>query len=182
MYYTTPHSVTGKTPTELMYGHTIRSKLPAVEDVETAPVNAEYRDRDQLIKEKGKETEDTRRRARLSSIGCGDTVLLQNLLPSNKLSTTYNPKEFRVVSRSGPRVTIEDPENGKSYDRNIAHLKKVSDSVQPSSQVLETSHDSSEEEFYGFELDDGHETPDSSQRGRQRRSTKRPARFDDYQM
>ncbi|XP_055543017.1 uncharacterized protein K02A2.6-like [Wyeomyia smithii] len=35
MYYTTPHSVTGKTPTELMYGHTIRSKLPAVDDVET---------------------------------------------------------------------------------------------------------------------------------------------------
>lgn len=76
------------------------------------------------MKEKGKETEDTRRRARRSSIDCGDTVLMQNLLPSNKLSTTYNPKEYLVVSRSGSRVTVEDPVNGKSYDRNAAHLKK----------------------------------------------------------
>ncbi|XP_055543706.1 uncharacterized protein K02A2.6-like [Wyeomyia smithii] len=66
MYYTTPHSVTGKTPTELMYGHTIRSKLPAVNDVETAPTTTEYRDRVQVLKAKGKEIEDTR---------CGTGVL-----------------------------------------------------------------------------------------------------------
>lgn len=80
MYYTTPHSITGKTPTELMYGHTIRSKLPAIEDIETTPPNADFRDRDKLLKEKGKEVEDTRRRATRSSIDSGDTVLMQNLL------------------------------------------------------------------------------------------------------
>ncbi|XP_038106540.1 uncharacterized protein K02A2.6-like [Culex quinquefasciatus] len=34
MYYTTPHSTTGKTPTEMLYGRTIRSKIPALSDIE----------------------------------------------------------------------------------------------------------------------------------------------------
>ncbi|XP_058828318.1 uncharacterized protein K02A2.6-like [Topomyia yanbarensis] len=38
MYYTTPHSITGKTPTELLYGRTIRLKIPALDDIETIPL------------------------------------------------------------------------------------------------------------------------------------------------
>lgn len=189
MYYTTPHSTTGKTPTELMYGHTIRSKLPAIEDIETIPQNAEFRDRDQELKEKGKKAEDIRRRAKRSSIDSGDTVLMQNLLPGNKLSTTYNPKQYIVVSRSGPRVTVEDPQNGKSYDRNVAHLKKV---VEPEQELNETSDgfrcqnqvqldSSSEEDFRGFEPEEI--TPSETiVARRQRRSTKKPTRFNDYLM
>ncbi|KXJ77544.1 hypothetical protein RP20_CCG007238 [Aedes albopictus] len=191
MYYTTPHSTTGKTPSELMYGHTIRSKLPTIEDVETAPQLTDFRDRDQRLKEKGKMAEDTRRRARRSSIGSGDTVLMRNLLPANKLSTTFNPKPFTVVSRSGPRVTIEDPDNGKSYDRNVAHLKKV---IEPEEERNEVTHDSrqdqeqlassSEEEFLGFELAPEATvlSPRPFVQSRQRRSVKKPTRFNDYYL
>lgn len=93
MYYTTPHSITGKTPTELLYGRTIRSKIPALDDIETTPTGDEARDRDRLLKDKGKQSEDLRRHARESSLSTGDTVLMQNLLPGNKLSTTFNPKK-----------------------------------------------------------------------------------------
>ncbi|XP_062541106.1 uncharacterized protein K02A2.6-like [Armigeres subalbatus] len=159
MYYTTPHSITGKTPTELMYGHTIRSKLPAIEDIETTPPNADFRDRDKLLKEKGKEVEDTRRRATRSSIDSGDTVLMQNLLPSSKLSTTFNPKQYTVLSRSGPRVTVEDYQTLKSYDRNVVMELEGSSTGAPgdSSENQENQKQlraSSEEDFHGFELED----------------------------
>ncbi|XP_055604269.1 uncharacterized protein K02A2.6-like [Uranotaenia lowii] len=192
MYYTTPHSITGKTPTELMYGHTIRSKLPAIGDVETVPPQTEFRDRDQQLKEQGKEMEDTRRRARKSSIESGDTVLMQNLKPGNKLLTTFSPKQYLVLSRSGSRATVEDLQNGKSYDRNVAHLKKI---VQPeivsdgvpfnNSDDQDELQASSEEDFHGFDSEVTNSETNSSEPiipARQRRSAKKPSRFNDYYM
>lgn len=198
MYYTTPHSVTGRTPTELLYGRTIRSKIPALEDIETAPPQADFADRDLELKQKGKDHEDLRRKAKRSSIDVGDSVLMQNLLPGNKLQTTFNPKRYVVVSRSGPRVTVEDPESGKSYDRNSTHLKKIPNSNAPAESCELVPHDvpdsepdpsserepnpsreSSEDEFNGVEQD---ETPEVTVPPRQGRAKKRPARFEDYQL
>ena len=68
MYYSTKHSTTGKTPTELMYGRNIRTKLPSVEDVESTPIPADFRDADQIAKYKGRLAEDTRRKAKESSL------------------------------------------------------------------------------------------------------------------
>ncbi|XP_038121457.1 uncharacterized protein K02A2.6-like [Culex quinquefasciatus] len=47
MYYSTPHSTTGKTPSELLYGRTIRTKLPSLRDTSASVVPTDYRDRDQ---------------------------------------------------------------------------------------------------------------------------------------
>lgn len=199
MYYTTPHSITGKTPTELMNGgRTIRSKIPALDDIETIPVGNDVRDRDRLLKEKGKQAEDLRRHARRSSLSTGDVVLMQNLLPGNKLSTTYNPKEYVVTHRSGPRATIEDPGTGKSYDRNVSHLKKVSDGTAEPTETIPTMEEenvndenelpkqvpepsNSEADFYGFDLElNRNDEPKSVVTARQRRVTKKPSRFADY--
>ncbi|XP_062559853.1 uncharacterized protein K02A2.6-like [Armigeres subalbatus] len=196
MYYTTPHSTTGRTPTELLYGRTIRSKIPAFQDIETAPSFSDVADRDRLLKDKGKENEDIRRRARKSSIDLGDTVLMQNLLPGNKLQTTFGQKEYKVVDRSGPRVTIEDLESGKSYDRNVSHLKKVPEPAQVSTDVTETpkddiqramiqevSDDTSEEDFAGFENEAATvRTSVQESINRKQRTRKPPTRFNDYQL
>lgn len=191
MYYTTPHSITGKTPTELLYGRTIRSKIPALDDIETTPASNEVRDRDRVLKDKGKHSEDLRRRARKSSLTTGDTVLMQNLLPGNKLSTTFNPREYVVMHRSGPRVTIEDPVTRKSYDRNVVHLKKVSENATDTIPATEENDNqehnelpestNSEDVSYGFDLGlNQNEEPKSVPSPRQRRTTKKPARFVDY--
>ncbi|XP_058840196.1 uncharacterized protein K02A2.6-like [Topomyia yanbarensis] len=193
MYYTTPHSITGKTPTELLYGRTIRSKIPALDDIETIPLG-DVRDRDRVLKEKGKQAEDLRRRARKSSLSTGDTVLMQNLLPGNKLLTTFNPKEYVVTHRAGPRVTVEDPATGKSYDRNVVHLKRLPESTtEPTESVAAAAMDnvedqhpefsSSEDDLYGF--DDNLETdhrvePEMVSITRQRRVVKKPSKFADY--
>lgn len=125
MYYTTPHTTTGKTPTELAFGRTIRSKIPSIRDLPSRPPITDTIDRDLIRKTRGKEMEDAQRRARPSEIIAGDTVLMKNLLPGNKLTPNFGTKEYTVVDKQGSRVTIADEETSKTYIRNSSHLKKV---------------------------------------------------------
>ncbi|XP_058817207.1 uncharacterized protein K02A2.6-like [Topomyia yanbarensis] len=126
MYNTTPHSTTGKTPTEMLRNKTIRSKIPSLGDIETAPpAETEVSDRDAVLKHRGKEREDLKRHAKPSELREGDTVLMQNLLPAGKLSTTFGRTEYVIAGKQGNRVTILNPTTGNTFERNSAHLKKV---------------------------------------------------------
>lgn len=125
MYYTTPYSSTGNTPTGLCYGRTIRSKLPCIEDIETAPPASDYRDKDHIQKSRGKEYEDRKRHAIESDIQTGDTVLMQRLTKSNKLQTTLDKNKYTVIERTGPKAIISDAESGRKLERNVAHLKRI---------------------------------------------------------
>ncbi|XP_046565291.1 uncharacterized protein K02A2.6-like [Haliotis rubra] len=59
MYWSTPHSTTGRSPAELMYKRIIRTKIPQIQDYQKE--DSEVRDRDN--EKKGKEYADQRRRA-----------------------------------------------------------------------------------------------------------------------
>lgn len=121
MYRSTQHSTTLKTPAELMFGWNIRDKLPQIsQPLET---NEELMDHDKEMKEKGKEYADGRRGAKESGIKAGDVVLVQRHSKMNKLSTTFDPTEHRVIERRGAEVTIEADDTGKKYRRNVAHLR-----------------------------------------------------------
>lgn len=176
MYNTTPHSVTNKTPTELMYGKTIRSKIPQLSDIETAPNTQEVRDRDYVLKQKGKETNDSSRKAKVNPIGVGDEVIQRNLIKENKLTTTYNPKKFRVIKRNGPVVTIQSEEGGEQYDRNVTHVKKI-----PSGMLSDEGLSDEEPGFAGFDevelgLQDA-KTNEPVKRGMPERNRRIPARY-----
>ncbi|XP_039449504.1 uncharacterized protein K02A2.6-like [Culex pipiens pallens] len=134
MYYTTPHTTTGKTPTELAFGRTIRSKIPSIRDLPSRPASTDTEDRDLIRKTRGKEIEDAKRKAKSSEIAVGDTVLMRNLLPGNKLTPNFGTKEYTVVNKQGSRFTITDKETNKTYLRNASHLKKV---ITPDSQTEE---------------------------------------------
>lgn len=135
MYYSTPHSVTGRTPTELLTGRTIRTKIPSLKDIETAPRSEEFRDRDSMQKHFSGERENDSRGAKESTVREGDKVLMQNLTPGNKLTPTYSPMQYTVIEKSGLRVTVQNEETGKAYQRSSAHLKKIL----PSSEVQTSS-------------------------------------------
>ncbi|XP_053698503.1 uncharacterized protein K02A2.6-like [Sabethes cyaneus] len=124
LYNNTPHTITGKAPSELLQGRKLRSKLPQWEDLETVPPGSDFRDQDSAKKMFQKEREDAKRRAKLSNIATGDTVLMKNLLPSNKLSTNFLNEKFTVLDRNGSNVQIQSNGSGKIFERNIAHLKK----------------------------------------------------------
>lgn len=124
MYYTTPHTVTGKAPTELM-GRLIRSKLPNLNDLPCKPRNSDFRDRDQLKKFVGGKRENERRGAKTSEIKVGDTVLMKNVLGGNKFRLNFNTDEFVVIAMNGSHVQIKQKYGDRVYERNVSHLKRV---------------------------------------------------------
>lgn len=134
MYNTTPHTVTNRTPTEIMFGRTIRGKLPHLFDLETAPVRDQIVDRDTILKEKGKERADEKRGAKKCEIEQGDTVLTRNLVKQDKLTTRYAGEEYKVLERRGPVVTIQNEDTGNVLDRNVAHVIKVPDAEVPAEE------------------------------------------------
>ncbi|XP_055600154.1 uncharacterized protein K02A2.6-like [Uranotaenia lowii] len=181
MYYTTPHSVTKKTPTELCYGRTIRSKIPCLTDLGTGIADDEVQERDKRSKLIGKEKEDKRRGARVSEIQVGDTVLMKNLLPGNKLTSNFGPSPFVVSRKIGSRVEIKNKSTGKVFERNSSHLKRVVDS-----EVVSSNDSTPEDSLSRFSIipptvvANEEEDTDNSPHFRSRRNVKPPSRFQDY--
>lgn len=138
LYNNTPHTVTGVAPSELLQNRKIRTKLPRIGDLETTPPSSDFRDRDLQSKMLGKEREDIRRNAKTSNIALGDTVLMKNLLPTNKLSTNFLKEKFTVIDKQGSNVKVRSNESGKTYERNISHLKLL---PSPSSEMVGSEAD-----------------------------------------
>ena len=118
MYRSTPHSTTGVSPAEMLFGRRIRTKLPQLQEF---TVEDEVRDRDSERKEKGKVYAHCKRNAQESKIQEGDKVLLRQE-KENKLSTTYKQSPFTVVQKNGNSVLVEA--DGVQYRRNVTHVKK----------------------------------------------------------
>ena len=73
-YRSLPHSTTGMSPAELLFGRKIRTRFPELSDVH---VEQEVRDRDTEQKYKGKAYTDNKRNAIFSKVLPGDQVFLQ---------------------------------------------------------------------------------------------------------
>jgi hypothetical protein len=129
MYYTTPESTTGKTPTEMLFGKTIRDKIPTLNEKCSFEFDDEVRDLDLFNKTKGKEREDSNRRSLKSNIEIGDKVLMKNVIIRNKLTPTFGCTEFTVTSKSGSQVTLID-DDGRQFKRNVSHVKKIPETFQ----------------------------------------------------
>ena len=52
MYSSTPHSTTGKTPSELFFGRLFRDKLPSLQDYGKKRIDEEIKEKDMLEKQK----------------------------------------------------------------------------------------------------------------------------------
>ena len=118
MYRSTPHSTTGVSPAELLFGRQIRTKLPQLREFS---IEDEARDRDNERKEKGKVYVDRKRNARESEILEGDKMILREE-KENKLSTPLKQSPFTVVQENGNSVLVEG--EGVQYYRNVIHVKK----------------------------------------------------------
>ncbi|KAL9969410.1 hypothetical protein ACROYT_G021627 [Oculina patagonica] len=95
-YRTTPHTVTGVCPAELLFGRKIRTKLP--EFCETAVNDEELRDRAWEKKMTAKTYADARRGAQLNDLQAGDQVLLKTK-KSNKLSANFESEPYEIVEK-----------------------------------------------------------------------------------
>ncbi|XP_055632369.1 uncharacterized protein K02A2.6-like [Toxorhynchites rutilus septentrionalis] len=121
-YHSSKHPTTGESPGELMFGRRIKSKLPVISSFQE---DAEARDRDAVVKEKGKEYTDRRRGAKESDLEQGDHVLVKRMRKSSKLDADYNSEEFVICRKTGTDSIIQSRDTGKLYRRSSAHLKKI---------------------------------------------------------
>ena len=119
MYRTTPHSTTGVSPAELLFGRKLRTRLPGLE--ESTVEDVEVKDRDSEAKEKGKLYTDKKRQAKPSDVKVGDSVLLKQK-SLNKMTPPFDPQPYQVVSKAGSSVTVQSP-SGAQYKRNSSHVK-----------------------------------------------------------
>lgn len=77
------------------------------------------------MKKKGGDWENEKRGAKETNIQEGDTVLKKNMIHRDKLTTTFDEQRFRVMKRNGPIVEIRNENTGESYERNVAHVKRL---------------------------------------------------------
>ncbi|XP_053617728.1 uncharacterized protein K02A2.6-like [Plodia interpunctella] len=125
MYNSTPHSTTGKTPSELFFRRQNKDKIPSLHGLDSLDIDTDVRERDKIQKEKGKEYGDKKRRATESNLNDGDKVYIKNMEKTNKLSSDYDPTPYTVESAKHGDVTVRNDETGKELRRNVVHLKRV---------------------------------------------------------
>lgn len=125
MYNSTPHSVTGKTPSELFFKRINRDKIPMLKEINGQDDDTEVRDHDKIQKEKGKEYGDRKRRAENPGLTGGEKVYLKEMEKPNKLTTNFNPTPHIVEQCEGGDITVRNEETGQRLRRNVIHLKRV---------------------------------------------------------
>ena len=119
-YRSVPHNTTGRSPAELLFNRKMREKLP---DLSLQSVHdQEVCDRDAERKAMSKAYTGTRHSASYFAVDVSDEALVKQD-KTNKLSTTFNPYPFSVVSKTGNYVIVEDT-TGNRYSRNTSLVKK----------------------------------------------------------
>lgn len=119
MYRSTPHATTLRTPSELMFGRTIRDKLPSI--YQPIEQDEELRDRDKQSKEKGKMYTDERRHAKQNEIKEGDEVWIRKEVRTNKLAPKFDPVSYEVIERKGSEIVVVNSQTNEKYRRNVSH-------------------------------------------------------------
>ena len=127
-YRSTPHSITGKSPAELLYGRKLSTKLPELagfDDYDEA-THPEVRDRDAERKQRGADYVDKRHNAAdKPDVQEGELVLLEKR-KETKLSTSYEKEPYKVIERHGDQIKLKSSQ-GAVYKRNIQYVKRFVD-------------------------------------------------------
>ncbi|XP_033731261.1 uncharacterized protein K02A2.6-like [Pecten maximus] len=119
-YRATPHTTTGVSPSELLFGRNIRVKILSIE-VKTSD-DSIVRETDNKRKQKMKEKLDSTRHATESKLKVGDTVLVKQN-KHDKLTIPFDPKPYRINSKKGSMVKAE--RNNHQITRNSSFFKRV---------------------------------------------------------
>lgn len=168
-YNSTPHSTTGVAPSELMFGRTVRDKLPSFTDPRNNVTDEPIRDHDWEKKCSGARYADKRRHAKQTELKVGDIVVAKQIMKQNKLSTTFAPEEYSIIKINGSDVEIRSEETGHVYHRNVAHLKAIPQAEEPG--------DEDELEGFAEEAEVQQDENETAANGNAGTSTDRPARI-----
>lgn len=173
-YRTTPHSVTGVTPAEMMFQRKLRTRLPELE--EKTRLDEEARDRDAIQKERNRMYIDEKRGAKERHLQEGDEVLVRQTR-GDKMSTPYHTEPYTLVRKNGNSVIVQSPE-GVQYKRNSTHVQKYNRTPEYNTDMGENGNsDTNTQTQTRHDTEQGNATVTS---GRPVRERKQPKRFDEF--
>ena len=149
IYRATPHSSTGVSPFEALYGRKMSFGLPSSNlPIHTTKIHHSNPDlhsqilrRDNLSKEKMRTYADARRHTKPSTLQNGDMVLVKQKR-QNKLTPPFCPAPYEITSRKGSMVTARRGQH--EITRNSSHFKAVGGDAP--SPLLAEDNDGAEEE------------------------------------
>lgn len=181
MYNSTPHSTTGVAPSRLMFGRLLRDKLPSVHE-SAAQLTEDIRDRDWTKKLQGAEQANRRRQAKDNNLSEGDVVVARRTVKENKLSSNFSPEQFEVVNRKKSEAEIRSKTTGKTYFRNVSHLKPIIPTAKSQDRIPGTCQEESPEPAESEDTTEAEEIAIEESRAEPRiqRNQKRPKYLQDY--
>ena len=127
-YCATPHTTSGSTPYELLFGRSMHVKLPEFPDFPAE--DFALRRRDQQAKRTQKDYSDSKRHVKASNIHPGDSVLVKRRQLS-KMMSRFDPEPYEVTDVKGPMITAQSP-GGRVITRNSSFMKAVPTPAEPS--------------------------------------------------
>ena len=120
-YRNTPHPSTNKTPSELMMGRKLKTKIPSIIKVPMGKEHQEAKEQDRKTREERKVYRDKKKRAKDVVIKPGNKVLIAQ--KKTTIKPPYNPDPMTVVEVKGPRITAI--RGDKIRVRNKAKFKLI---------------------------------------------------------
>lgn len=120
---TAVHRTTNAVPSDVMHGRLLRRALPLTKPAGYQVDDEEIRERDWDAKQRSKEREDGKRRARESNITVGDTVVIRRAA-KRKGETNYDPEELEVVGKRRGDLTMRSRDGGE-VRRHVTLAKKI---------------------------------------------------------
>lgn len=133
-YNTAVHRTTNEVPSDLMFARKLRRSLPLVSSAVFRTNDGEVRARDWSEKQKAKEKEDKKRRARDSRIMIGDKVVLRRTT-KRKGDSNYDPAELEVTEKRRGDLTLT-ASDGRTVKRHVTLAKKITTSQRPTEDGL----------------------------------------------
>ena len=126
-YRDTPHSSTGASPASLLLRAGKFTRLPEIGGKEVN--EAQVRDNDAHAKQRMKDNNDDRRRAKHHDLKVGDKVLFNQLLNQgkihNKEKNRYLETPFTVENVAHSQVTAVSDTDGQRITRNCRYFKRL---------------------------------------------------------
>jgi hypothetical protein len=124
-YRATPHTSTGYTPFQLLFGREPATKLPQVNkpNLINKQIEENAIQNDETAKYTMKRQFDERNHTKPCDIQIGNSVLKKTDRKENKLTPAYEPNPYTVTNKKGNMITVT---NGNGLvTRNSSKLKKL---------------------------------------------------------
>ena len=119
-YRTTPHCTTGAPPATILFGRTIKNRLPHL--ITPIAEDPSIRERDTEAKRKIKQYADRKAYVKPNDLRVGDTVIVKSDNTSKAL-TPYQPNPMTIIKKKGSMITATH--KGSQTTRNFSFFKKI---------------------------------------------------------